>query len=363
MNVKETGSRIAGNILDEFKNVRFGQEIKNEYKDLTDFYLDEEKKKKLKHMGKFKRFFYQSGYLASSIYYKLTPIRRLLVVIGLFFILIARSSGQDGAGFGINQAVLGGLLILFVLILELKDKLLATEELKAGQKVQQALMPAASPDVPGWDIFLYSRSANEVSGDLIDFLNIDDNRYAVSIADVAGKGLSAALLTAKLQSTIRAFIDESVEPSQLVTKTNKVFNRDSLPNLFASLIYIELTSNSGKIKFANAGHFPPVIIRSNEIVEMEKGDAAVGLIQKASFRDFDAELKSGDIFIAYSDGVVETVNGFNEFYSFERFKSLLTEKKSNTSKMLGREIITALELFRGEAKVFDDISFIILRKK
>ena len=91
-----------------------------------------------------------------------------------------------------------------MLILELKDKLIARSELEEGQKVQRALMPIENPIVDGWDLMLFTRSANDVSGDLVDFLKINDERIAITIADVAGKGLSAALLTAKLQATVRA---------------------------------------------------------------------------------------------------------------------------------------------------------------
>src|SRR5512138_3275825 len=93
-----------------------------------------------------------------------------------------------------------------VLMLELKDKLLARSELEAGRTVQLALMPDRPPVVPGWDIWLYSRSANDVGGDLVDYLQIDPQRLGVMLGDVAGKGLPAALLMAKLQATLRALV-------------------------------------------------------------------------------------------------------------------------------------------------------------
>jgi len=122
--------------------------------------------------------------------------------------------------------------------LELKDKLHAKTELEEGRSVQNALMPEENPKVDGWDIWLYTRPANDVGGDLLDFTKISENNYGISLGDVAGKGLSAALLMAKLQSTIRAIVPDYISLSEFGNKLNHIFCRDSLPKLFSSLIYI-----------------------------------------------------------------------------------------------------------------------------
>ena len=104
----------------------------------------------------------------------------------------------------IHFPTLGIAILLFILMLELKDKLLAREELEAGRAVQRALMPDSGPTIPGWDVSLFTRSANDVGGDLVDYVPLDDQRNGLVLGDVAGKGLPAALLMAKLQSTLRA---------------------------------------------------------------------------------------------------------------------------------------------------------------
>ncbi len=350
------------NIKEEIKNLQFRKDFIKEYRDLKDFYLDDKKKDKLKNMGRLQRFFFQSGYLISSIFKKLTPLRKLLVIIGLVLMFLS-SIRIDNQNSSPNNTLLGGLLIFFVLVLELKDKLLAVEELIAGRKIQKALMPEESPQLDGWDIFLFTSSANEVSGDLVDFLKINDQRACVTIADVAGKGLSAALLTAKLQATVRAFADSSSNPAELTNKTNKIFNRDSLPNLFASMVFLEISTNSGEIKFANAGHLPPIILRGGELIEIEKGDAALGLLNNASYRNFDLNLQTNQIFFAYSDGITEAVNEANQFLGKEKLFNLLKGNDHLTASELGRKIIIFVEQFRGEAKVNDDLTLVILKKK
>lgn len=350
-------------LIDEIKNMQFKKDIKKEYRDLKDFYLDDEKKNKLKNMSRVSRFFYQTGYLLSSIFQKLTPLRKVLVIIGLILMFLSSSVKFDGHGYSNDNSLLGGLLIFFVLVLELKDKLLAVEELVAGRKIQKALMPEESPNIAGWDVFLFTSSANEVSGDLIDYLKINDSKTVITIADVAGKGLSAALLTTKLQATIRAFADASSSPSELTNKTNKIFNRDSLPSLFASMIYLEISANSNQIKFANAGHLPPLILSDAGIKELEKGDAALGIIANASFRNFNLQLNENEIFIAYSDGITEAISDIGEFFGKEKLFSILKGNSKLSAVELGRKIINSVDQFRGKAKISDDLSMVILKKK
>lgn len=352
-----------GNIFNDIKQIKFKQDIKREFRDLKDFYLDEEQKKRVQEATGFKRFFRQFWYLVKSAYFHLTPFRRFFVLLGTILLLIGRTVSIDGQSISSNDAFLGGLMILFVLVLELRDKLIARSELEEGQKVQRALMPPENPIVDGWDIMLFTRSANDVSGDLVDFFKIYEDRIAITIADVAGKGLSAALLTAKLQSTIRAFAEESENIFDLAKKTNHVFHRDSLPNLFASMVYLEIAPSSNQIKFVNAGHFPPIVLNKNGITELPKGEAALGLMDNVNYSHINIELASNDIFFAYSDGVIESVNEYNVFFGRDRFFNILKNNSSAGASELGCLILREVDLFRGDAKANDDLSFVILKKK
>ncbi len=352
-----------GNIFDDIKQIKFKQDIKREFRDLKDFYLSDEEKRRVEEARGLRKFLRQFWYLIKSAYFHLTPLRRFFVLLGTVLLFLGRTISIDGQSITSNDSFLGGILILFVLILELRDKLIAKSELQEGQKVQRALMPIESPVVDGWDIMLFTRSANDVSGDLVDFLKINNDRIAATIADVAGKGLSAALLTAKLQATIRAYSEESLTPSELAKKTNHVFHRDSLPQLFASMIYLEFSSSSNQIKYVNAGHFPPLIITKDGYVELPKGEAALGLIDKTNYSDIKIELSANDIFVAYSDGVIESINEYNQFFGHDRFFGLLQSNKNLTASELGRIILNQVDLFRGDAKANDDLSFVILKKK
>lgn len=349
-------------LRDDIKTINLKKDIQKEYRSLNDFYLDPDKKVRLESMTPIQRWVHKFGWLIKSMFLHLTPLRRILALLGVIFLFTSGSVSFDHTSISSNWAVFGGLLILFVLSLELKDKLLAKNELEAGRKVQQALMPEQNPEIAEWNIWLFTRPANEVGGDLVDYLRLDENKTVLTIADVAGKGLQAALMTSKLQATIRALASEFNSLSDFGKKINNIFHRDSLPNLFASMLFIQIDSASGKIDFINAGHFPPLIVHDKEIKELSKGDIALGLISNAEYNERTILLEQNEIFIAYSDGVVEARDEFGQFFGMERFKGLIKIVSNNSPKQIGEFIISHLEQFTGDYPAADDISLIIMKR-
>ena len=357
-----TDQKFHQTLREDFRNINLRKDLSSEYKSLGDFYLNSEKRTRLESMTSFQRWIHKTGWLLKSMFLHLTPLRRILVLVGVFFLLISRSVSFDGGTITPSEGLVGGILILFVLFLELKDKLLAKHELEAGRKVQRALMPEQSPEIAGWTIWLFTRPANEVGGDLIDYLRLDKNKTILTIADIAGKGLQAALLTSKLQSTVRALATEINSLSDLGKKINKIFHRDSLPNLFASMLTMRIDSNSGRIDYINAGHFPPLIIKDKDIKEFHKGGTALGLISDADYNEETLTLEQNEVLIAYSDGVFEARNERGEFYGMERFFKLIENTSHNSPKQIGTKIISCLDYFTGDSPPTDDISLIILKR-
>jgi len=349
-------------IREDFRNINFKKDLRYEYKNLSDFYLDSEKKARLESMTPFQRWIHKINWLLKSMFLHLTPLRRILVLVGVLFLFLSRSVSINGHSVTTNDGLLGGILILFILFLELKDKLLAQHELEAGRKVQRALMPEQNPEFPGWTIWLFTRPANEVGGDLVDYLKLNGNKAVLTLADVAGKGLKAALLTSKLQATVRALATEINLLSDFGKKINKIFHRDSIPNLFASMLFMQIDSNSGKVDYLNAGHFPPLIIKDKDIKELPKGNAALGLISNAEYNEETITLEPNEIFIAYSDGVFEARNESGEFFGMERFFQLIKNSSNNSPQQIGKYIISQLEQFIGDYPATDDISLIILKR-
>ena len=181
--------RLGRTIKNDFKQLKIKQDLGDEYKSLKEYYLTDERKKKLETMGGCRRFFLIPWWLLKALFFKLTPFRRILLLIAIFSILISGDNQINNDNININlitPAVIGGLILIFILALELKDKLLARTELEEGRAIQLALMPDRNPVVHGWDIWLYTRSANDVGGDLLDFIRLDKNKSAIAVGDVAG---------------------------------------------------------------------------------------------------------------------------------------------------------------------------------
>ncbi len=361
----ETGKdpKLGSVLRDDIHQIRITRDFNQEIRELKQFYIDEEKKKRLQQMGMFSRFVHQVLWILKSMFLKLTPFRRLLVAVGLIFLITGSTiSFNDQSTSANNNGLIGGVIILFVLMLELKDKLLAKDELEAGRKLQQALLPEQSPSVNGWSLWLFTRSANEVGGDLVDYIKVDENKTGVVIADVAGKGLKAALLMAKLQATVRALSPDYDSLSELGSKVHEIFYRDSLPGLFASMIYAEIVPGTGELKYINAGHLPPLLVKSDGISEMQKGEPALGLMSKFNYIENSLELHSGEIFFAYSDGLSEAQNEYGDFFGIERVKRLLPQLKNYDAARIGQIVVGEVDRFVGNASRFDDLSLVILKK-
>jgi sigma-B regulation protein RsbU (phosphoserine phosphatase) len=356
--------RLVDTIKRDFTQQRgFWRTLRRELEDVWEFYISKEQRARLEQMSTFRRWMFSIGWLLKNMLLKLTPLRRVLFLVGVFF-LVLRATYADMQGVQIRSdtEILGAILILLVLMLELKDKVLARDELEAGRKVQEALKPARSPQVPGWSLWLFSRPANEVGGDLVDFIGIRDDRLGVALADVTGKGLTAALLMAKLQATIRALAPDISSVSTLLARVNEIIHRDSLRSIFASLLYVEIIPSSGTLRFANAGHHPPLLLRAGTIHEMEKGEVAIGLADRTTYKEHQLTLQTGDVFIAYSDGLTEAQNDHRNFFGLERVEAVLTRHIGGSAEAIGEALISAVDQYIGECRAFDDISLIILKR-
>lgn len=360
MNSTETQkeTRLFNILRDDIGKVDFKRTLRDEFADLQQIMLTEERRTRLRQMNRFRRWLAVGWWMLKSMIRKFTPARRLMFVLGLAMTIV-RIDTPDAQ---LDFHALGVTLIVFLLLLELKDKLVAHEELGAGRIVQQALMPERTPRVPGWQIWLFARSANEVGGDLIDFVRVDDNRYGIALGDVAGKGLSAALLSAKLQATLKAIIPDHTSLASLAAKLNRIYCRDGLKTMFASLGYLEVTADSGAVRFFNAGHLPPLLLRNGVVEIMKKGGPALGIVQNGSYEEQQLHLGINDVLVMYSDGVTEAQSISGEFFGDERVRTLLPRIAAYPAQLLGTTIIAELDRFIGEARATDDVSLVIVKR-
>ncbi len=337
--------------------------VRRDFADIRDFYLDEEQKARLEKMGQFSRWLYLVGWLLKSLFLKLTPLRRVLLVVALYFLFFFELSfSLGGVEIDLRFVQLSGLILVFILMLELKDKLLARNELAEGRAIQQRLLPDPNPPIAGWDAWLYSRPANDVGGDLIDCIRFNDGHHVMVLGDVSGKGLPAALLMVKLQATIRALCTEATPLADLGSQINRIFRRDGITRSFATLVVLDVHRDGGLVRLLNAGHTPPIVVRSSVPRPIAKGSPALGLMADTGYAVTEEALREGDALLVYSDGINEARNTQGECFGNERLLARIAERPQAGAEAMGRAILNAVQDFIGEARLDDDQTLLVLRR-
>ena len=345
----------------------FFRNVRDEGREIRDFYLTEEKRDALGKMSAFKRWFLVAWWVLKSMFFKLTPVRRLLLAAGIVLIISAGATVSDNNGGEITQNIgpalfFGVAALLLVLLLELKDKLLAHSELQDGRAIQRAMQPESSPAVSGWDIWLYTYPANEVCGDILDFFPFSGKHYGIVTGDVAGKGLGAALLMVKIQALVRAFAPEVPALTSLAAKINEILLRDRIPARFASLMLLQFAPDSGIVRYLNAGHMPPLLISETGLTELGKGNCAIGLAPDTTFEQKELEMAPGQTLVLYSDGITEAENNSRESFGLERLEAQCRSASGLRAQAFGEKLVAGVDAFIGEERHRDDISLVVLQR-
>jgi hypothetical protein len=330
---------------------------------LETFYLSDADRKRMAELRPGARWLHRTWWLLNGLLMKLTPTRRVLLAAALVIWLIGTTRINVGrATFEVRPAPIATAVLLIVLMLELRDKLVARDELEAGRAVQLALMPAHKPDIPGWNVWLYTRPANDVGGDLVDHLRIDGRSHFVALGDVAGKALPAALLSVKLQATLRALAPRFDDLGELGGAVNQILQRDGLPSRFASLVYLLVSEDSGQVRLLNAGHMPPLLVGNGRVTTLERGSMVLGMIPDVTFNEQRVELTSGDSLVVYSDGVSEAMNEAGDFFGDERLLAVVGQSAGLPPEAIGARVLDAVATFVGDAVPNDDLSLIVLKR-
>ncbi|HNW58540.1 MAG TPA: PP2C family protein-serine/threonine phosphatase [bacterium] len=358
------GPHLRKVLRDDLRKGGYLAQIRRENAELKQFYLSDEQRSRLRTMSAVRRFFAATFWLMRSLLLHMSSFRRLMLIIALLLTVSPHCEYSTNSFQASNDTSLAGVILLvFILMLEVKDKMLARSELQAGRIVQKALIPDQPPVIAGWSVWLYYHPANEVGGDLLDYMPINSHRHGFALGDISDKGLGAALLMAKLQATLRALAPECDDPSDLGRKMNRIYIRDTMANRFASMIYFEITSEEGLVRFFNAGHQPPLRIQGDEVTEWPKGDPALGIQPKAVYTTQSVTLEPGETLFFYSDGLVEARNLAGEFWGEERLRASLAAMTKGSAEQMGEKLISRLQIFAAEAPTHDDITMIILQRQ
>jgi phosphoserine phosphatase RsbU/P len=350
-------------VIDDIQRRGIRRTVGGTFASLERFYVTEEDRKRLTELSEFRRWLRRFWWLVKGLLLKLTPARRVMLAAALVLFVFGTERFNAGrVRFEVRTAPLATTMIFVVLMLELKDKLVARNELEAGRAVQLALMPAEKPNVPGWDVWLYTRPANDVGGDLVDHLKIDERRHFVALGDVSGKALPAALLSVKLQATLRALAPTFSDLGDLGAAVNRILQRDGLPSRFASLVYLLISEDAGRIGVLNAGHMPPLLVRNGVVETLPRGGVVLGLIEETTYVEHTVDLNAGDSLVVYSDGVSEAMNESEDFFDDERLIAVVRQAAGLPAEATGRRVLDAVSAFVGEAAPSDDMSLIVVKR-
>ena len=353
-------------VFDDFKARELPGTVRADLRALVRFYLDEERRADLERMRAPKRVLAMPLWILRSLLLKLTPTRRVLLIVALVSALVGSLRFHtQGVALTIDLTPWAFLLLLFVLALELKDKLLARDEIAVARQVQLALLPSADPQPAGWTLWSHTRPANDVGGDLIDYLDAPTpGCLGIALGDVAGKGLGAALLMAKLQASLRAVAPGCRDLGALGDRLNGILCRDGLENRFATLFYLEAPEADGDrtVRFLNAGHNPPLLVRASGVEEVSRAGRPLGMFPDSTYAEGTLRFEPGDLLIVYSDGLVEASDASDREFGLERLKTLAPALRDRPPSEAGRLLVQEVDRFLGELRPHDDLSIILMRQ-
>jgi sigma-B regulation protein RsbU (phosphoserine phosphatase) len=319
-------------------------------------------------------FWNTSQEYAWAILEKLTPARRVLLLVGVL-LLIFPSGGFSYHGKSgeievveIDLRFWGGAVLFVLLMLEVADRVVMKRDLEIARDIQRWLLPATPPQVRGLDIAFAARPANTVAGDFYDVFarpatGSTEPRFLLAVADVAGKSIPAALLMATFQASLKTLSATSCSLADLVTGMNHYACTNSQSGLrFTTAFLAEFDPASRGMVYINAGHNAPILRRTTGAIErLSNGGLPLGMWTDKTYEAGNLILQPGDWLVIFTDGVVEALNGRDEEYGEQRLLNVLQGGTAATPEELLRRIMSDLDVFVGPTPQHDDVTCMLLK--
>src|ERR1700678_1857733 len=327
-----------------------------------------------KDQSKFKRWLRSVWALFQAMLMKLSPARRVLLLVAVFFIFVQPEYHQGRETVTLDTHGLSAIILFVLLALELADRVTMKRDLEIAREMQQWLVPHAPPQVAGMDIAFATRPQNTVAGDYYDAfvrqtpgVTAETAPLLVVVADVAGKSVPAALLMATFQSGLKALASTPATLSEVVTGLDRYARAHSLEGRrFTTAFLAEIDPRTRELRYTNCGHNDPILRRaSGQIERLSSGGPPFGLPlftdHEIAYAAGSVQLQPGDLLFIFTDGVAEAVNEAGEEFGEARIVSSISVVPTESAAGILERVMSDVNSFVGYARQHDDITALVLR--
>lgn len=236
-------------------------------------------------------------------------------------------------------------------------------EMRLAAEIQRGLLPKDCPSCGDFDIAAASSPSLHVGGDYYDFIALPDGRLGATVADVAGKGVSASLLMASLRAALQSEARPGVHPAELAGKLNDFIFRSSAPNVFITFFYGELDPAGGGFRYVNAGHNPPILLEAAGGIRLLEGTGmALGMLAGREFGEGRIALDPGDVLVLYTDGISESRNPAGEEFGLDRIAAAVRETAGKRAGGILKAVFGALKEFTDDGDPEDDRTLVVIKR-
>jgi phosphoserine phosphatase RsbU/P len=250
---------------------------------------------------------------------------------------------------------------------EQKKRQRLENELAIASEVQNQLFPQRLPSVPGVELEAICKPARTVSGDYYDFIQLSPTHVAIALADISGKGISAALLMASLQAALRSQLlapgSESMSTAELVTRLNTHLVRNTGDDRFATFFIAVYDCATRKLRYTNAGHLPGLLIANSTAQHLDKGGMVLGVVEDYPYEEDTVIVPPNALLVQYSDGLIEPENAYGEEFGVRRLREAAIRVQSAAPRAVGQALMQAAEEWAGTPEQADDMTVIVARMR
>jgi phosphoserine phosphatase RsbU/P len=295
------------------------------------------------------------------------PLQTKDRIIGLLYLdspFILREFTKDDLNLLTIMANQAAFRIVSALLTEAEEaEKLIRRDLSQAADIQKLMLPDEAPVVAGADLAGFNAACRTVGGDYYDFFPYPDGRIGLALGDVSGKGMPASLMMMGLQARVQVLAEEPTDLGAFMIRLNKATCVKCPSNRFITFFFCVLDTVSGELRFANAGHNPPILVRaSGEVKMLEGGGPVLGILSIAPYKEDAERLEPGDMLVLYSDGVTEATNLDYEEFDEDRFIEVLRRNRTEPASKIVEAVTAALAEFTGAAPQADDITLLVARR-